>query len=104
MNTLDKEKARSQTQMLLELRRQYSEQVKRAQELLKEQQAVRKALRRILLEGPRSVPQLADASGLPAPEVLWHIAAMKKYGLVEEAGMDEQREYYLYSLTKEARS
>ncbi len=29
---------------------------------------------------------------------------MKKYGLVEEAGMDEDEVYYLYRLAQEAQS
>ncbi len=36
---------------------------------------------------PRTIPELASAANLPAPQVLWFVAAMKKYGLVEEAGM-----------------
>jgi predicted ArsR family transcriptional regulator len=72
--------------------------------MLKEQQAVRKALRRALQAGPRSVPQLAEAIGAPADAVLWHVTSMKKYGLVEEVGMDEDEPYYLYGLSKAAQS
>jgi predicted transcriptional regulator len=50
------------------------------------------------------VPQLAEATNLPAHEVLWHVAAMKKYGLVTEAGTDETGDYYFYRLTKEAQA
>jgi predicted transcriptional regulator len=101
MNTESKEKARQRTQMLVGLRKQHGESVKQAQELLKVQQAARKTLSRAMQAGPRSAPQLAAASGLAAREVLWHLAAMKKYGLIEEAGMDDAEEYYLYRLSKE---
>ena len=94
--------AKKRTELLVELRKTHSDSVKTAQELLKSQQTVRKALMKALAGGPRTVPQLAEAVGLPAHEVLWHIAAMKKYGQVAEAGMDEEAEYYLYCLTKEA--
>jgi hypothetical protein len=106
MNTReqDKDKARKQTQMLVELRKQHDKQVKQAQALLKEQQAVRKVLERALQEGPRSVPQLSKETGVPAHEVLWHMAEMRKYDVVEESGMDEDGDYYLYCLTKEATS
>jgi predicted transcriptional regulator len=104
MNLKSKEEIRKQTQMLGELRQQHGVQVKKAQELLKEQQSVRKLLQRALQQAPRSVPQLAATTNIAAHFVLWHIAAMKKYGIVEEAGMDETGEYYLYRLVKEAKS
>ncbi len=104
MSVEGKEKARERTQMLLELRRQHGESVKQAQDRLKEQQSIRKTLQRTLQGAPRSVPQLATATGIAAHAVLWHIAAMKKYGLVEEAGMDDAGEYYLYGLSKEAKA
>ena len=103
MNQQNKQKARQRTEMLVELRKQHSERAKVAQELLRTQQQVRKTLQRAMQGAPRSVPQLAEQTGISAHEVLWHIAAMKKYGLVEETGMDEAGEYYLYDLSKEAK-
>ena len=90
--------------MLVELRKERREVVKTAQELLKAQQSARKTLERALTGGPHSVPQLAKATNLPAHEVLWHVAVMKKYGMVAEAGTDESGDYYLYRLTKEAQA
>lgn len=104
MNLKSKEETRKQTQMLGELRQQHSVQVKKAQELLKEQQTVRKILQRALSQAPHSIPQLSAITNIAAHRILWHIAAMKKYGIVEEAGMDENGEYYLYRLSKEAKS
>ena len=46
--------------------------------------------------GRCAVPQLAQATGMTTHDVLWHMAAMKKYGTVEETGMDDDDEYYLY--------
>jgi predicted transcriptional regulator len=101
MNLDSKEVARQRAQMLVELRRQYGDQARQAQELLKTQQVARKGLKQALQDGPCTVPQLAQKTGMPAHEVLWHVAAMKKYGLLEEAGMDEDGAYYLYRLSKE---
>ncbi len=103
-NVPSKEAAKQRTQMLIELRKQHGDQVKAAQELLKTQQAARKTLQLALQDGPRSVLQLAAATSLTPHDVLWHLAAMKKYGLVEEAGMDDADEYYLYRLAKGATS
>ncbi len=90
--------------MLGELRQHHSVQVKKAQELLKEQQTIRRSLQRALQQAPHSIPQLSATTNLATHIVLWHIAAMKKYGIIEEAGMDESGEYYLYRLVKEAKA
>lgn len=102
MTTTDKEAAKKRTAMLAELRKQNREKVTRAQAMLKEQQAVRKTLRRVLQSEPKSVPEIAAAVEMPAHEVLWHVTAMKKYGQVVEAGTDDDFEYFLYQLAKEA--
>ena len=104
MTARKREEAKKQTEMLAALREQHSDQVKQAQALLREQQDVRKTLRKAMKAGPRTVPQLAEATGLPSHEVLWHVAAMKKYGLVIEEGLNEDYEYYLYALSMEVKS
>ncbi len=104
MPDTSKEKAKKRTEMLADLRNQRRERVKQAQALLKEQQTARKSLSRAMQGEPKSVPQLAEASGLPAHAVLWHVAAMKKYGRVVETGMDEDAVYYLYTLAEEVKS
>jgi hypothetical protein len=104
MPDTSKEQAKKRTEMLADLRNQHRERVKQAQALLKEQQTTRKALGRAMQGAPKSIPQLAEASGLPAHQVLWHVAAMKKYGTVVETGMDEDTVYYLYALAEGASS
>ncbi|MEW5721346.1 MAG: hypothetical protein AB1817_22150 [Chloroflexota bacterium] len=104
MNANSRDQAKQRTEMLVELRKQRSARVKAAQELLRAQQQVRKTLQHALQDAARSVPQLAEQTGISAHDVLWHIAAMKKYGLVEETGLDEANEYYLYKLSKEAKA
>jgi predicted transcriptional regulator len=96
------EEKKKRTEMLVEMRKEHRDSVQKAQELLKAQQSARKALERALTGGPHSVPQLAQAVNMSAHEVLWHVAGMKKYGIVAEAGTDESGDYYLYRLTKEA--
>ena len=88
--------------MLAGLREQHRESVKTAQVLLKEQKAARKAISRVIQGTPKSVPQIAEATEMPPHEVLWYVAAMKKYGQIAEDGLDEDYEYYLYRLAKEA--
>jgi predicted ArsR family transcriptional regulator len=96
-----KEAAKKRTELLVALRNRYPEGTRQAQAMLKEQQSTRKTLFQALQAGPQTIPQLSTASGIPAQEVLWHIAALKKYGQVEESGMDEDEVYYFYRLVKE---
>ncbi len=63
-------------------------------------QATRKQVRGALAEGPATVPSLAVATGLATQDVLWHVAAMRKYGDVVESGMDG--DYCTYSLVAQA--
>jgi hypothetical protein len=60
------------------------------------QQKVYKALRAALKAGPRTVPQLAAECGIPAPEVMWHLMAMRRYGEVLDGA--EENGYLLYTL------
>jgi predicted Rossmann fold nucleotide-binding protein DprA/Smf involved in DNA uptake len=66
---------------------------------VKESRILRKKLSDALSEGPKTVPQLAQATGIPSQDVLWHLTSMKKYGKVAEA--DQSGDYFQYALLKE---
>lgn len=93
-----REARKKRAALLKALREERQESVKRAQALLKEQNATRRTIREAMADGPKTVPELAEATGMPTHEVLWYISAMKKYGLVVEEGADDMDEYYLYGL------
>jgi predicted Rossmann fold nucleotide-binding protein DprA/Smf involved in DNA uptake len=96
----DKADAKQRTENLKSLRQAHYETVERTQQLLKEQQAFRKTLRAAMSGDPKTIPELAVASKLPADQVLWHVMAMKKYDLVRENGKDG--DYYRYELVEAA--
>jgi predicted Rossmann fold nucleotide-binding protein DprA/Smf involved in DNA uptake len=98
MNTPEKTSARGET--LKRLRAAHAESVERAQSLLKEQKRIQQQIMTALQDGPKSVPDVAKATGLAEPQVLWFLAAMKKYNLVVENGMDD--DYPLYQKAEEA--
>jgi predicted Rossmann fold nucleotide-binding protein DprA/Smf involved in DNA uptake len=98
---MSKEDARNRIEILKRLREQHQASVSATQALLKELQAIRKEIRQAMQIEPRTVPELAATTGLPANEVLWHVIAMKKYNLVIETGLDDG--YYRYSLAEEAK-
>ena len=91
---ITKEEAKKRAILLKRLREEHKETVTRTQVLLKEQKAIRRQICQHMRETPRAVPEIAEITGIPADQVLWHITAMKKYGLVNETGMCG--EYYLY--------
>jgi hypothetical protein len=76
------------------------------QELLdsvRQNNAARAAIKKALAESPMTVPELAEATGLPSRTVLWTVTAMRKYGAVNEDSVDGS--YPRYGLTsKDPRS
>jgi len=98
----NKEDTKKKAQVLKRLREDYKESVTRTQALLKEQKAIRDLICHAMREGPKTVPEVAEATDLPADRVLWHITAMRKYDLVAEAGMCG--EYYTYQLVQESKT
>lgn len=96
----DKADKKARTQLLKELREAHQESVERTRELLKVQHSARKQLLGVIHEEAKTIPGIAAEVELPTEEVIWHVMAMKKYGLVEETGMDG--EYYTYQEVEES--
>jgi predicted Rossmann fold nucleotide-binding protein DprA/Smf involved in DNA uptake len=94
--------AKQRSQFLKQLREEHRDTVERVQARLKEQKDIRRQIVQVMGDEPKTVPEIAAASGLPADHVLWHIIAMKKYNLVIETGQSD--EYYLYQRAKENKS
>ena len=91
-----KEDAKKRTETLKRLREEHEQTVERTQELLREQNSIRKQIRQAMADGPKTVPELTAATQLPGEVVMWHITAMKKYNLIAEIGMSES--FYQYQL------
>jgi predicted Rossmann fold nucleotide-binding protein DprA/Smf involved in DNA uptake len=94
--------AKQRSQFLKQLREEHHETVAQVQTLLKEQKDIRRQIVQAMGDTPKTVPEIAEASGLPAEQVLWHIIAMKKYDLVIETGQSD--DYYLYQQVKEMKA
>lgn len=58
-----------------------------------------KALIAALKDGPKTVPQIAQITGLPTHELFWYVMGMKKYGQIVEG--EERDGYYEYALKAE---
>ena len=88
--------------MLKRLREAHAESVERTQALFREQKQMQQAICKFIRDTPKTVPEIAAEIGKPAHEVLWFVAALKKYGIVIEAGMCG--DYPLYQRAKEAQA
>jgi len=95
----DREKAKQRSQLLKELREEHKDTVASTQERLKNQKKIYRDINKIIKDEPKTVPEIAEAVGLPTHIVLWNLTVLKKYGDVSEAGMSG--EYFQYSLTEE---
>jgi predicted transcriptional regulator len=93
---------RSRGDILKSLRELHADSVKRTQALLREQNRLQQAICRFIGDTPRTVPEIAAGIGKPAHEVLWFVSALKKYGIVMEAGM--RGDYPLYQRAMEAQA
>ena len=49
----------------------------------------------------KTVPEISQLTDIPSHEVLWHLMAMKKYGMVIEG--NERDGYYEYTLKEEGK-
>jgi predicted transcriptional regulator len=91
---------KKQAALVKQLREEKRKTEARMRALLFEPKRIQKQICQAIREQPRTVPEVAQATGLPAHEVLWHITALRKYGEVVETGMSGA--YYLYQTTPKA--
>lgn len=87
---INSEKVES-AELLKRLRAERANAITRARKLLQEQRRVVSAIENALESGPKTVPEIAALTSIPAREVLWWIASLKKYGFVAE---EEKRDSY----------
>ena len=84
------------------LRQTREKWVVRASEKVKQQRKTLKGIRGQIAAGAATVPEIAQATGMQTAEVLWYLAALKKYGEIVEAQKDGS--YFRYTLTPKAKS
>ena len=65
----------------------------------KKQRLYQKTITKALSDGPKTVPELAEETGLDSHDLFWHINALRKYGFVEIHA--EEDEYLSYALVAE---
>ncbi len=83
---------------LKKLRDERGDRVKAATTASNAVRAERKRVKAALEQGPLTVPALAAATELSTDRALWHVAGMRKYGLLVEAEKDG--DYFSYALVQ----
>jgi len=66
-------------------------------EVIRDEPIMRERIAALLADGPRTVPELADALGQPTREVLIWVTAMWRYGLVKELPKGRTDAYHRYA-------
>lgn len=67
---------------------------------VKEYNRGKKAIKNALKPGPRSVPQLAEETGMDPDRVMYVLMTLRKYNEVEVDELDDMDEYFTYKLSK----
>jgi len=86
----------TQKEAMKRLRDIRKESIRAAAARVKEQNQAVKAITEQIKDQPRTVPEIAEATGMPASDVMWYVATLKKYGQVLEA--DQDGSYFRYQL------
>ncbi len=98
--TEDQDAKSARRKALKQLREARSAAVAAAAERVKTQKKALGLLRDLLTGAGKTAPELARLSGIPAAEVLWYLASLKKFGEVFEGEKDDG--YYRYYVRPES--
>ena len=74
-----------------------SELLREAREIMRDEMVVRDRLLATLADGPRTIPEIAEALGEPTHEVMHWVMAARRYGLVKESSQPNADDYYQYA-------
>ena len=66
--------------------------------MMKKQKKAIDAIREQLKVCAKTVPELAETTGLESSQVMWYVATLKKYGMVAEGEKDGN--YFRYQLAE----
>lgn len=68
---------------------------------VKEFAGIRRAIKKALESDEKTIPQIAEETGMPPAAVTYYLMTMLKYGDVSAGEMDEDDAYYFYRLKRE---
>jgi hypothetical protein len=59
---------------------------------------IRKAILEALKEEGKTIPQIAEATQRPLPEITYYLMSLLKFGDIAVEGIDDMDEYFIYKL------
>lgn len=69
-------------------------------EVLRDEMVMKDRILALLREGPKTIPELAEALGFPPREVTLWVMAMRRYGALEELPKPKADDYFRYGLPR----
>ncbi len=78
-----------------------TEKMRDPREVMREEMFMRDKVLAALREGPKTVPEIAEAVGFPVHEVMYWVMAARKYGYIKESAQPNDEDYYQYSLVEQ---
>ena len=100
MSQIDPDK-KEKKEALKTLKKERKEWIVKTSGVMKAQKKAIKAIKTELKSNVGTVPLIAEATGISTDQVLWYIAALKKYGKVVEGEKDGG--YFQYILVDDTR-
>jgi hypothetical protein len=69
-------------------------------EVMRDEMVVKDRIASVLREGPRTIPEIAEALGAPACEVTLWVMAMRRYGALEELPKPKVEDFFRYRVAE----
>ena len=73
-------------------------------EVIREEPLMHRPIFEALEDGPLTVPEIAEAIGRPAREVLYWVMGMRRYRLLLEVPDSDDDGYFRYAIVRKERS
>jgi predicted Rossmann fold nucleotide-binding protein DprA/Smf involved in DNA uptake len=67
-------------------------------EVMRDEMYLRDKITDLLQQGPKTIPEIAEALGYPSHEVMIWVMGMRRYGMIVEMPKDRADDYYQYRL------
>ena len=77
---------------------QLAPRLRPVREVIRDEQSMRAPILKALADGPRTIPQIAEAVGKPSREVTMWVMGLRKYGWVAEIKEVDDDGYFPYAL------
>ena len=78
--------------------------VRDTREVVREEMVMREKIVKVIMEGPKTIPEIAEALGCPTYETMYWVMGMRRYNYIAETEEAAEEGYYRYALTEKGRT